>query len=458
MPGCVANGVPAEVADEIYSEMTDFAKYAFNKSHAAAYGVVAYETAWLRCHYPVEFMAAMMTSVIDFPAKLVGYIQSLKEMNIELLPPNINESRDVFSVERSADGVKRIRFALSAVKNVGHSCIETLETERAKNGRFTDLFDFCRRMQDSDLNKRTLENLVKAGAFDVWGGRRSQYYAIYADALAAGVAWKKSQMSGQMDLFGLGGDDDAPVISQTPLPNVPEYPDGVKLALEKEALGIYLSGHPLAQYEEVWRRNVTNFTTDLAYESAEEAAEDDLAGRKVGDGEVITLGGIITSVTTKTTKNNNLMAFITLEDLYGSVEVLVFPNIFEDKREMFKEDSPVFIKGRVSVAEEEDSKLIAQTVADFDHPEELANNSFQHRKPIEPKTLWIQCASEADWDAKKEAILGIIKEDAGPYPVKIYLRDEKARINAPRRYNTWGRPSTRARIGKIVGETNVILK
>ncbi len=454
VPGCVAHGISEDVAAAIYDEMTDFAKYAFNKSHAAAYAVVAYETAWLKYHYPVEYMAAIMTSVIDATPKLVAYIQTLKEMGIELLPPDVNKSRDCFAVELGADGVKRIRYALSAVKNVGHNCIAQLENDRAANGPFKDLYDFCRRMQDHDLNKRTVENLIKAGAFDSWGGRRSQYWAISGEALSAAATWKKTQMSGQMDLFGFA-DGSAEEVREMPLPNVPEYPESVRLSLEKEALGIYLSGHPLAAYEAQWRQTVTHFCSDFAYEGE---SEEEGGGRRLGDGEVVTIGGIITQKTVKTTKNNNMMAFITVEDLYGSVEVLVFPNVYEENRELLAEDARIFVRGRVSVVEEADSKLVCQTLSSFDDTSALAKTYGRERRSIDPKILWIQVENAAAWEEKKDEICRLLAEDPGPYTVKIYLKAEQQRMTAPKELNTWGKPVTRAKLGKILGETNVVLR
>ncbi len=457
VPGCISRGVPAEAAESIFDEMTDFAKYAFNKSHAAAYAVVAYETAWLKYHYPVEFMAATMTSVIDVPNKLVGYIQSLKEMNIVLLPPDINKSRNCFSVERTADGTKCIRYALSAIKNVGHSCIVALEAERERGGLFTDIYDFCRRMQDNELNKRSIENLIKAGAFDCLGGKRSQYMAAYATALSAAAVWKKSMISGQMDLFGFGAEDSTSPAAEEALPRVPEYPEGIRLAYEKEALGIYLSGHPLAQSEDVWRQNITNFTSDFAFEADDEGSEN--GGRRLSDGQVVTVGGIITAKTVKTTKNNNMMAFITVEDLYGSVEVLVFPNIYEENRELLTEDGRIFVKGRVSVVEDENSKLVAQALAPFDNPELLRPTGSYRRfeRRVEPHTLWLKLESRAEFNAKQDEICRILREDAGPYPVRIFLINENQKLQGSRELNTWGKPATRAKLGKLLGEANVFL-
>ncbi len=457
VPGCASRGIPAAVAESIFDEMTDFAKYAFNKSHAAAYAVVAYETAWLKYHYPVEYMAAIMSSVIDAPDKLIHYIQTLKEMDIELLPPDINKSCDDFSVERNASGKKCIRYALSAIRNVGHSCIAQLEKDRTENGPFSDIYDFCRRMLDFDLNKRALENLIKAGAFDCLGGQRSQYMAAYPTALSAAATWKKSMISGQIDLFGFGDPGPGQEVHQEALPRVPEYPEGLRLGFEKEALGIYLSGHPLAQFEELWRKTITNFTTDLYFESADEGEEN--GGRRLADGQIVTLGGILTQKTVKATKNNNMMAFITLEDLYGSVEVLIFPNIYEEMREYLTEDARLFVKGRVSVADEENSKLIAQSLAPFDNPELLEKAVFSRGpRRIEPRTLWLQLQSAADWEARQAEICRILSEDAGPHAVKIFLKEEKQRLQAPDSLKTWAKPATRAKLGKLLGESNVILQ
>ena len=302
VPGCVKRGVSAEQAEKIFDEMTDFAKYAFNKAHAACYAVVAYQTAWLKVHYPVEFMAALLTSVIDHPGKVAEYIQSLKAMNIELTSPDINEGYTGFSV--SAD--HRIRYGLSSIKGVGQSIVDRIVAEREKTGPFRSMTDFCRRMQGADMNRKVLENLIKAGAFDSFGGSRREYLEQSGTAIAAAAQWYKNQLSGQMDLFGMGDEEGEKDVADR-LQGLAEYPQEQKLALEKEVLGIYLTGHPLQEYEEEWRRVISRNAGDFRWDEEEERCG-------VIDGETATIGGVIMNLQTKITKSNKMMAFVTLED------------------------------------------------------------------------------------------------------------------------------------------------
>ena len=465
VPGCIARGISQEAAEAIFDEMTDFAKYAFNKSHAAAYAVVAYQTAWLKYYYPAEFMAAMLTSVIDAPGKVISYIQSLRSMNIELCPPDINEGEDGFSVSR-IDGVKKIRYALSSIKNVGHSCIEKMTAERESGGPFTSLMDFCRRMQDKDLNKRAVENLIKAGAFDSLGGARSQYMQLYPQTMAAAVQWKKTMISGQMDLFGAGTEESGPEDSRDPLPDLPEFPDGLKLSYEKEVLGLYLSGHPLASEEEHWRKYITCYTSDFA-RSEEETAPEEGGETRLQDGQDVTVGGIILGKTVKTTKSNKMMAFITLEDLYGSVEILLFPNVYEQYRPYLEEDAKIFARGRVSVTEDEDSKLICESLAPFGQEEMLAQRPFRGKRerpepvktapPSPPKALWLRLDNRTQWEERRPEVVRILQEDPGPHPVKVYLEQEQKKLQMAEECNTAAGRETLARLERILGPANVVL-
>lgn len=452
VPGCIANGISQKAAEQIYDDMTDFAKYAFNKAHAAAYAVVSYQTAWLKLHYPVEFMAALLTSVIDHPGKVISYIQSLKSMGIELLPPDINEGTDGFSVSVSADGVKKVRYSLSAIKNVGRTLIEHMAMDREENGLFKSLTDFCRRMQDYDLNKRAIENLIKAGAFDSLGGCRSMYMEIYPSVLAGAIQWKKVQISGQIDLFGMDSAGDSQE-EKDPLPAIPEWPEDLKLSHEKEVLGLYLTGHPLAQYEESWRQHVTHFASDFA------VAEEDMGGpsdsqHPMVDGMDATIGGIILHKTVKTTKNNKMMAFLTVEDLYGTVEVLVFPNTYEQFRNLMEEDQKVYISGRISMQEDEDSKLILRDITPLDT--EPASPEMSSSAPVNTKSVWLRFVSNKEWSVLKDDVIESLASDPGPRRVMIFLEAEQQKLKAPAQYHVAGSASLKLRLCQLIGEKNVV--
>ena len=312
VPGCIANGISEQVANKIYDEMTDFAKYAFNKSHAAAYAVVSYQTAWLKYYYPVEFMAALMTSCIDNPSKVSEYILNCRQMGIQILPPDINRSTGSFSVE---DG--SIRYGMAAVKGIGKPVMEAIVEERERGGAFSSLKDFCQRLSGKEVNKRTIENFIKAGAFDSLGGTRKQFMMIYVQVMDTVNQEKKSSMTGQMSLFDIMGEEDKKSF-EIRMPDVGEYEKENKLAFEKEVLGVYISGHPLEEYADVWKKNITATTSD--FQPMEESEMP-----KVKDESKVVIGGMITEKTIKYTKNNKVMAFITLEDLVGTVEVVVFP-------------------------------------------------------------------------------------------------------------------------------------
>ena len=443
VPGCVKRGVSAEQAEKIFDEMTDFAKYAFNKAHAACYAVVAYQTAWLKVHYPVEFMAALLTSVIDHPGKVAEYIQSLKAMNIELTSPDINEGYTGFSV--SAD--HRIRYGLSSIKGVGQSIVDRIVAEREKAGPFRSMTDFCRRMQGADMNRKVLENLIKAGAFDSFGGSRREYLEQSGTAIAAAAQWYKNQLSGQMDLFGMGDEEGEKDVADR-LQGLAEYPQEQKLALEKEVLGIYLTGHPLQEYEEEWRRVISRNAGDFRWDEEEERCG-------VIDGETATIGGVIMNLQTKITKSNKMMAFVTLEDLYGSVEVLLFPNVYEEARPYLATDARVFVRGRVSVGDDENAKMVAQAVAPFGQAAALGSEQQVYRRRYEgrgtqvapaamaaaeaaqkenTKVLWLRLAGQADWESKQQELLNLFRQYPGPYDLYLYLTAEKQRLKAPAAY------------------------
>ena len=333
--GCIANGIDEKTANTIYDEMIDFAKYAFNKSHAACYAVVAYQTAYLKYYYPLEFMAALMTSVMDNAGKTAEYILTCRQMGISILPPDINEGESGFSVSGNA-----IRYGLSAIKSVGTSVVDSIVAERQQNGLFTSLEDFVERMTNKEANKKTMENFIKSGALDSLPGNRRQKMMVMPELLEQKNKEKKTSMAGQMSLFDFA-DEETKDDFRITMPNVPEYPKEELLAFEKETLGIYVSGHPMDAYESMWRKNITATTADFLVDEETDRAV-------VTDGEMVTVGGMVAGKTVKTTRTGQMMAFVTLEDMLGSVEVLVFPKIYESRREIFSQDEKLFIQGRVS--------------------------------------------------------------------------------------------------------------
>ncbi|MBP3278660.1 MAG: DNA polymerase III subunit alpha [Butyrivibrio sp.] len=422
VPGCASKGISPEIGNAIYDSMMDFAKYAFNKSHAACYAVVAIQTAWLKYYYPVEFMAALMTSVIDNPGKVSGYIMSCRNMNITLLPPDVNQGYGGFSVAEvdaseddkpipgavntCAPGRKKaILYALTAIKGIGRPVINAIVSERKERGQFKDLNDFLTRMQDGaggEVNRRAIENFIKAGAFDCFPGTRKQKMTIYGQIMDQLKGAGKNSMAGQMSLFDIAGEADKKQY-EIPLPNVGEFDKELMLEFEKEVLGFYVSGHPLEEYVSLWKKKITNTTTDFYL-------DEETGAPAVRDGANAVIGGIISDKKIKYTKNDQVMAFITLEDLVGSVEVIVFPKTYEANAPRLNDDAKVFIEGRISVEEDRDAKLIASKITTF---EEV------------PKTVWIRFADRASYDAKASALDSLIAGSDGHDEVAIYLTDTK---------------------------------
>ena len=355
VPGCIANGIDERTAGQIYDMMMDFAKYAFNKSHAACYAVVAYQTAYLKYYYPVEFMAALMTSVIDNPKKVSEYILNCRNMNIAILPPDVNAGEAGFSV---TDG--KIRYALTAIKGVGRPVIDSLVQERKERGPFTNLKDFITRMSDKkEMNKRAIENLIKAGAMDGLGGTRKQFMSVYVQIADHIARDKKNNLAGQISLFDIAGEEDKEEFDIR-MPNVGEYSKEMLLGFEKEVLGVYVSGHPLEEYQELWQSCISNTAGDFALD--EESGEVEL----VKDQANAVIGGLIADKNIKYTKNDKIMAFLNVEDLIGNVEVVVFPQVYERYSTLLVEDAKVFIRGRVSLEEDKDGKLICDQIISFE--------------------------------------------------------------------------------------------
>ena len=399
--GCIKRGISEKVATQIFNEMQDFAKYAFNKSHAAAYAVIACQTAWLKAYYPVEFMSALLTSVSDNATKISEYIEDIKRMNIELLPPDINEGFDRFSVSNG-----KIRFSLSAIKNVGKYLIKNLVKEREKNGKFYSLKDFLKRL-DGELNSRAIECLIKAGAFDSLGGKRSQYLAIYKKYYDSINQLKKTTMIGQLDLFSANTNSQN-IVEQDTLPNIPELSKKELLAFEKEILGIYVSGHPLEEYNFALKKFISNSTLDFIENEHNEI-------ENIKDGQKVTVGGLISNLSTKFTKNNKQMAFLTLEDLFGTIEIIIFPDIFNKYSDYLKEDDVIVVEGKASISEDQKPKIICFNIKPYKFLEDIN------------KTVWIKLPKNLNFTIKD--IEKTLLENHGNTPVIVYDEARKVKFN-----------------------------
>ena len=423
VPGCIANGIPEETAKIIYDNMTDFAKYAFNKSHAACYAVVSYRTAYLKCYYPKEFFAALMTSVLANNAKVAEYAYTCRQMGIDILPPDINEGEGNFSVAPTG-----IRYGLSALKSIGKPIIDAIIQEREANGVFTDLEDFISRLSGKEVNKRTLESFIKSGAFDCFKANRHQMMLVYADIVDSISSERKSNIAGQMSLFDMFEEKH----SKVNMPNVPEYDKEELLAYEKEVLGVYVSGHPMDDYEVLWRKHITNVSSDFL--------NDEDNPPKVTEGQKATIGGIITGKTVKNTKSGKMMAFITVEDVFGAVEVLVFPRDYEKYRAQAVEDNKVFVTGRVSINEEENGKLVCESITAFEDV---------------PKVCWIQFANKQEYLDAEQELNRIIASSDGNDLVTIYCREEKQRKVLPKSQTIQAQGETLKLLTDRFGQDNV---
>lgn len=427
VPGCIKNGIDEKTAGKIYDNMIDFAKYAFNKSHAACYAVVSFQTAYMKTHYPVEFMAALMTSVVDNTDKVAGYIYACRQMNIKILPPDVNESEMGFSVDNGA-----IRFGLSAIKSLGRPTIEAILKERGNQGRFTTMQDFITRMF-AELNKRTVENLIKSGAFDTFGNNRRQMMFVYAQLLDSAAKQSKDAISGQMSLFDLVSEEEK-ADYEVKMPNVSEYNKEEMLAFEKEVLGVYVSGHPLDEYAELWKRHISAVTTD--FEIDEESGE-----TKVKDQERVTVGGMIMGKTVKTTKTGQLMAFLTLEDLVGTVEVVVFPRDYNTYRSVIDSNDKIFVTGRVNANADENGKLICEKITGFDSV---------------PRRLWIRFTNMQEYSEKKEQLEQLLAPCDGHDKVIIYCAQEKSKKVLPDSQNVKIDAGLLEQLQNAFGKENVV--
>ena len=432
VPGCISRGIPEYTASHIYDMMMDFAKYAFNKSHAACYAVVTYQTAWLKYYYPTEFMAALMTSVIDFPAKVAGYILTCRSMKIPLLPPDINEGEAGFSVSGGA-----VRYGLTAIKGVGRPVIDGIIAERKARGPFRDLHDFLSRMvmQEREINRRVIESFIKAGALDCLGATRKQMMSVYMRMMDDLQSSRRNDMAGQLSLFDIVDEEDKAEY-QVRMPDIGEYPREMMLAFEKEVLGIYVSGHPMEEYSALWKNNITAKAADFYL-------DEEIGQARIRDGSKATIGGMIAEKTIKYTRQNKVMAFLTLEDMTGSVEVIVFPKSYEDQGALLQEDRKVFIQGRVQAEEDKDGKLICEKIIPFEDV---------------PRKLWIRFPDRASYEAGAKELFELIDRNGGRDKVILYLEDVHQRRILPPGQGVRADRDLVDRLGRIFGSANVILQ
>lgn len=405
--GCIANGIPEEVANKIYDEMISFAAYAFNKSHAAAYGMVTFQTAWLKCYHPVEFMASLLTSVKENTGKIVEYVMECRRMEIEILPPDVNEGYSYFSVSNG-----KIRYALSAIKGIGSGVINNIVQERERGGPFSSMQDFMKRLTSKEVNKSSLESFIKAGAFDGMEGNRRQKLQVYQSMLSSVNREKKDSMSGQLSLFDMG-DEDLEHANEVTYPNLEEFEKEDLLAYEKEVLGIYISGHPLEEYVSLIRQNSTCTSRDFVRQSEEETGQEP---ERIEHQQNVVIGGMITARTVKTTKTNKLMAYLTLEDMYGAVEVLMFPDIYSKKKELCQEDTKVFIRGRADMGGDRDGKIIARDIIPFS---------------MIPCELWLRFKNKEDFEQKEPQLYEKLSPYDGTDQIIVYLEEERQMKKLP---------------------------
>ena len=425
--GCVANGIDEKAANSIYDSMVDFAKYAFNKSHAAAYAVISVQTAWLKFYYPVEFMAALMTSVIDNSAKAAEYLLHCKELGISVLPPDINVGQGEFTAEGNA-----VRYGLYAIKSLGRPVIDSIIGERKKGGSYRTLQDFIERTVQRDINKRAIENLIKAGACDGLDGNRHQMSIVYTSIVDDVVRRKKTGLEGQMSLFDFVGEEDKKDY-EVHYPNVEEFPKEVLLGFEKEVLGIYLSGHPLEDYLGKMKKNVTANAADFV-------REEESGAIRVTDNMHVVVGGMIAAKTVKYTRNNQAMAFLTVEDLTGSVEIIVFPKDYERYNRFLNDEEKIFVVGHATVEEEQDGKVICERIVPFDDTR---------------KELWLQFPTKSDFAEKEQQVYDILRDSDGNDEVVIYISDVKAFKRLPRNRAVGINSVLLARLTEFLGEKNV---
>ena len=420
VPGCIANGIEESVANTIFDEMVDFAKYAFNKSHAAAYAVVAYQTAYLKTYYKVEFMAALMTSVMENTSKITGYMETCKRMGIEVMPPDINKGYAYFDATDN-----HIIFGLAAIKNVGKNVVDRIVEERNANGEFTSLTQFYNRMDSKDTNKRSIESLILAGAFDTLGGKRSQYLSVYKQ-IADGISHsRKNNIAGQMDLFGFATEAEEAVEDKDHLPDMPEFESKELLAYEKEVLGIYLSGHPLEKVRSQLERYISITSDALILEDEDELKQVEEDKKTIEDGTRVVVGGIMVDKKVIFTKNNHKMAFLTLEDLRGTMEIIIFPNLYEEFVK-FPEDSVYLVRGRVSVKEETNVVVLAEKITTL-------NNLLNHG--VDEPHLLLRLDETMRTPAVRNELLQIFQSFKGKTKIVVENVEDGTLKAFPDKYN-----------------------
>ena len=432
--GCVKNGVSVEAAQSIYDEIYDFANYAFNKAHAAAYAVVAYQTAWFKCHHPREYMAALLTSVLDSSEKVAEYIAECREMKIPLLPPDINESQPDFSV--SSGG---IRFGLTALKGVGRAFMTGMLKERTEHGLFTDFMDFCERMFDQELNRRVLESLIKSGAFDSMGCRRSQLMQVYGQVLDGIAESRRRNVEGQLDLFGMGGQEEQNVVQPAlVLPDIPEYSAAELMTMEKETTGLYLTGHPMDQYRELVRRRgavpIGSIMTDFAREEGPQ---------EYRDGQRVIVAGIVAAYKTRTTRNNTLMAYVNLEDDTGGMELLCFSRVMDESGGYIRDNSALLVTGKISVRDEKEPQIMVDSIrplSDLGEPDQ------------QEQVLWLRLPSREDPRMRKVRLA--LSFFPGEQQAILYFEDCKKRVGTRCQIA----PSLVKEMKERLGENNVVVK
>ena len=436
IPGCVANGIPAQTGEDIYDEIYDFANYAFNKAHAVSYAIVCYQTAWFKCHHMREYMAALLTSVLDYQEKVAEYIGECRENGIRLMPPDINLSDADFTVDNG-----NIRFGLVAVKGVGRGVIQNLLAERGRSGRFTSFPDFCQRMMGADLNRRVVESLIKCGAFDSLGYKRSQLMEVYGQVLDGIAQQRRKNLEGQFDLFGGGGEDESSGIPELVLPNLPEYSRSQLMTMERETTGLYLTGHPMDEYREAARNAkaapIGAILSDFAKEDGPETYRDE---------QRLSIAGIVASSKTKTTKNNTLMAYVTLEDDTGAMELLVFARVLGESGGYIKENAPVLATGRLSVRDEKAPQMLVDSI----RPLGEAGTAVKERESGQKLYVKVPTAQSPQFEKIKKIFLMF----PGEQQAVFYFSDTRKRMGTPCVIH----PALIRELGEMLGGENVVLK
>jgi DNA polymerase-3 subunit alpha len=444
--GAVARGVPEDVADSIYDEILDFASYAFNKAHAVCYAFVANWTAYMKRHYPREYMAALLTSVLDSSTKVAEYIAACRELGVQILPPDVNESDADFTVAG-----EHIRFGLVAIKGIGWGAIQGMVSEREKNGPFQDFEDFCRRMAGGELNKRAVENLIRAGAFDSMGYTRRALLQIYEAVLDGITRAQRDNISGQMDLFGLDGESEA-VPTGIAVPLLEEFPKRDLMAMEKEVTGLYLSGHPMDEYrEKLGRLGIASIGAILNDFEAEDGP------RRFADGQLVTVAGIVESTRTRPTKNGALMSYVQLEDDSGSMELIVFQRALDKGGAFLKDNAALLIRGRISVRDEKEPQLMVDSIRPLSELEDALHENApalpaERPAPEPEQKLWVKLPSRYDPALKRiELILTMFP---GNQQIVIWCQREQKRIGA----RCLIHEGLILELREMLGEENVVVK